>query len=40
MCYILGDVPHQPVNTDEAMEHSQMANAIADIATDAHSKGQ
>jgi hypothetical protein len=35
----LGDVPHRHVNTNEAMEHSRMANGRAETATDTDSEG-
>jgi hypothetical protein len=35
----LGDVPHHHVNTNEAMEHSRMANGRAETATDTDSEG-
>jgi hypothetical protein len=35
----LGDVPHHPVNTNEAMEHSRMANGHAETAIDTDYEG-
>jgi hypothetical protein len=39
MCYILGNVPHQPVNTTEAVEHSQMANGTIQTAINTDFEG-
>jgi hypothetical protein len=40
MHYILGDVPHHPINTNEAMECSRMANGRAETAIDTNSEGR
>ena len=36
MYYILGDAPHQPVDTAQTIEHSRMANGSAESTIDNH----